>query len=174
MKKILLMALVAASSAQAASDSARITITGNVLSNTCTIDNGSANQTVVLPDISDRDISGKGKLGGLTNVTIKLNDCGTAASEVEVSASGNQDDEDATAFSNSVSQEDGGATGVGVYFYHTDGATKFLPDGSVTQVSKLTPLSDNTLNYQASYVGINDTVTAGPFSTVVNMTFTYQ
>lgn len=169
-----LMVLMTAGTAQAASDMAVITITGRVLANTCTIDSGSASQTVTLPDIADRDISGKGTTGGAKDVVIVLKDCGAAASGVEVRASGNPDTKDTTAFTNAVAQADGGATGVGVYFFQTDGTTKFLPDGTVTQTSALTPSVDNILTYKASYVGTSDAVTAGTFSTVVNMTFDYK
>lgn len=169
-----LMLLLTAGAAQAASDTAVVTITGRVLANTCTIDSGSATQTVTLPDIADRDIRGKGTTGGATDVVIVLKNCGASASGVVVSASGNPDTDDTTAFTNAVAQDDGGATGVGVYFFQTDGTTKFLPGGTVTQTSTLTPSVDNTLTYKASYVGTSDAVTAGTFSTVVNMTFDYQ
>ncbi|AWF33356.1 fimbrial family protein (plasmid) [Klebsiella oxytoca] len=155
----------------AASDRATITITGKVLANTCTIDSASARQNITLPNIADRDIKGVGKTGGETNISIALTDCGKAASNVVVTASGTPDAEDPTAFSNTVTD---GAEGVGLYFYQTGGTEKFKPDGSVRQTSPLTPSVDNTLTYKASYVGTNDTVKAGGFSTVVNMTFEYQ
>jgi major type 1 subunit fimbrin (pilin) len=169
-----LMVLLTAGAAQAASDTAVVTVTGRVLANTCTIDSGSATQTVTLPDISDRDIRGKGTTGGAKDVVIVLRNCGASASGVVVRATGNPDADDSTAFTNAVAQAGGGATGVGVYFFQTDGTTKFLPGGSVTQTSALTPSVDNTLTYKASYVGTKDVVTAGTFSTVVNMTFDYQ
>lgn len=169
-----LMALMAAGAAQAASDTATITITGKVLANTCTIDSGSATQTIPLDDISDRDIRGKGTTGGPKDVVIKLTNCGAGASDVEVSASGTPDDDDTSAFANVKTQADGGATGVGVYFFQTDGTTKFVPAGTAKQISPLTPSVDNSLTYKAAFVGTKDTVTAGEFSTVVNMTFDYK
>lgn len=169
-----LMALMAAGAAQAASDTATITITGKVLANTCTIDSGSAVQTITLDDISDRDIRGKGTTGGKKDVVIKLTNCGASATGVEVSASGTPDDDDTSAFANVKTQADGGATGVGVYFYQTGGTTKFVPAGTAKQTSPLTPSVDNSLTYKAAFVGTKDTVTAGEFSTVVNMTFDYQ
>lgn len=169
-----LMTFMAAGAAHAASDTATITITGRVLANTCTIDSGSATQTIQLDDISDRDIRGKGTTGGKKDVVIKLTNCGAGASGVVVSASGSEDTDDASAFANVKAQADGGATGVGVYFFQTDGTTKFVPAGTAKQTSELTPSVDNTLTYKASYVGTKDAVTAGDFSTVVNMTFEYQ
>lgn len=57
------MFMMATGAAQAASDTAALTITGKVLANTCTIDSGSAVQTIPLGNISDRDIRGKGTTG---------------------------------------------------------------------------------------------------------------
>ncbi|SFT38252.1 major type 1 subunit fimbrin (pilin) [Kosakonia arachidis] len=169
-----LMALMAAGATQAASDTATITITGTVLSNTCTIDSSSAVQNITLGAISDRDIKGKGTTGGKKDVVIKLTNCGAGTSGVVVRASGTPDADDALAFANARVQESGGATGVGVYFFQTDGTTKFVPAGTITQTSSLIPSVDNTLTYKASFVGTKDAVTAGDFSTVVNMTFDYQ
>ena len=156
----------------AASDSATIIIIGRVLANTCTIDTASAEQNITLDDIADRDIKGKGTTGGEKAVSIILRDCGASASSVVVTASGvGQDIDDTTAFVNSAVN---GAEGVGLYFWQTDGTTRFLPDGSVKETSVLIPSVDNTLTYKAAYVGTKDTIKAGAFSTVVYMTFDYQ
>lgn len=160
--------------AYAASDSAIITITGRVLANTCTVDSASANQNIVLPDIADRDIAGTGKTGGEKEVNIILKDCGGDAGSVVVTVTGNQDPLDDSAFANAIPAGNNSADGVALYFMQTDGVTKFSPSGSVQETSILTPAQDNTLVYKASYVGTKDTVTAGNFSTVVNMQFAYQ
>lgn len=169
----LLLIAVGMGNAYAATDTAIITITGKVVANTCTMSSGSATQTVTLNDIADRDIRGKGVTGGDKNISIVLKDCGTAASAVKVSAWGSADSEDNQAFGNAIAKSDGGADGVALYFYQTNGTTKYNPDGSVTETSNLTPAADNTLNYKASYVGTKDTVAAGSFMTVVNMNFEY-
>lgn len=93
---------------------------------------------------------------------------------MQVSASGTPDAEDTSAFANAKTQADGGATGVGVYFYQTDGTTKFVPAGTAKQTIPLTPSVDNTLTYKAAFVGTKDTVAAGGFNTVVDMAFNYQ
>ncbi|MFP2423372.1 fimbrial protein [Pseudescherichia vulneris] len=155
----------------AASDSATITISGRVLANTCTIDSATATQKIDLPNISDRDIKGVGKTGGEKEISIVLKDCGAAASSVVVTASGTAVTDYSTAFANTASD---GAKGVGLFFYQTDGVKKFKPDGSVQETSPLRSSEDNTLTYKAAYVGTEDTVTAGYFSTVVNMKFEYR
>ncbi|MFP1726074.1 fimbrial protein [Lonsdalea quercina] len=157
----------------AADDTATITITGTVKANTCAIDDNSKNQTVPLPDISDRDIQ-KSKMAGERSFNIILTGCGAAASAVKVTASGTADENDGMAFANNVSSSEGGATGVGVYVYETDNATQFKPDGSTTETSTLTPSQDNTLTYKVAYVGTQNTATAGKFSSIMNMKFEYQ
>ena len=155
----------------AAADNAEITITGKVMSTTCTIDSKSATQKVKLPDIVDRDIRGVGTTGGETKFDIILKDCGDAADNVIVTASGKSySGADDSVFANSLTD---GADGVGMYLYQTDGKTKFKPNGNVKETSKLTRLADVTLTYKAAYVGTKDSVRGGDFSTVVNMKFDY-
>lgn len=136
--------LVCSGLAQAASDGTSIIVNGKVLANTCTLSSGSKEQVITLSDIADRDIKGKGTTGGEKEVNMVLRDCGAAA------------------------------TGVGLYFYQTDGKTKFTPDGLIRERSTLTPSANNTLIYKAAYAGTGDTVVAGEFSAVVNMSFEYQ
>ncbi len=162
------------SAAVQASDTAVIQITGRVVANTCTLDSSTANQIITLDDVSDRDIRGKGKTSGDKEVTIILKDCGAAASGVTVTASGVADADDITAFRNAITDGNGGATGVGLYFYQADSTAKFTPDGAVKQTKSLIPDSDNVLIYKASYAGTRDSVTAGAFSTVINMKFDYM
>lgn len=154
----------------AASDSAVITITGKVLANTCTIDNASKEQNIVLPDISDRDIRGLGKTGGMKDIIITLAECGASVGNVAITTSGAVDSDDSTAFANTASE---GAEGVGLYFYQTDGITTFKPDGSVTEERALVPSENNVLTFKAAYVGTKDTVKAGDFNAVVNINFEY-
>ncbi|QUG77039.1 fimbrial protein [Erwinia sp. E602] len=158
----------------AASDSAIITLTGRVLANTCTIASGSETQTIQLANVADRDIKGKGTTAGEKTIEMVPEECGTAASAVKVSASGSADADDKTAFANGITAKSDGATGVGLYFYQTDGTKKFNPDGSVTEKSKLTPSENNTLTCKAAYVATKDSITAGEFRTVVNMNFEYE
>ncbi|KOY60671.1 hypothetical protein AM629_18040 [Photorhabdus heterorhabditis] len=163
--------LVCSGLAQAASDGTSLIVNGKVLANTCTLSSGSKEQLITLSDIADRDIKGKGTTGGEKEVNMVLRDCGAAATEMKVTAWGDADSDDTSAFRNA---EGEGATGVGLYFYQTDGKTKFNPDGLVTEKSTLTPSANNTLIYKAAYVGTGDAVVAGKFSTVVNMSFEYQ
>lgn len=154
-----------------AADTAVIVITGTVVSNTCTLSDSSRHQTKVLPPIADRDIRGRGTTGASVSFDIDLEDCGPGTTGVRVTASGTPDGSETDAFGNTLAD---GAKGVALYVYRTNGTDRFKPDGSVSEVSPLTPSTSNRLTYRAAYVGTGEAVTAGRFSTVVNMKFEYQ
>jgi len=168
---IMLLSSSLISGVNADGNTATLNITGRVLANSCTVDTSSAVQNIRLPDIGDRDLSGKGRTGGEKTIDITLKNCGEATSSVIVTASGGTDADDLSAFANTAA---GGAAGVGLYFYQTDGKTLFRPDGSIKETSVLQPAVDNTLTYKAAYVSTQETVKAGSFSSVVNLRFDYQ
>ncbi len=157
--------------AQAAGDSAQIQVRGKVLANTCVIDDNSATQTVDLPAVSDRDLAGN-TITGEKIFTIRFNDCGSSVGKLLITASGRQDSNNNQAFAN-VLDDAGGAKGVAVYVYQTDGKTLFEPSGKSTETYTLTPSVSNNLTFKAAYVGTLSKVTAGEFCTTVNMTFNY-
>jgi len=178
-RMLALITLITLGGAQAAddtlttseNDSSRLTITGLVQANTCTLSSGSKEQIITLSNITDSEIKGKGIAGGEKDVKIFLSDCGADATAVVVRPWGEADKNDSSAFKNTVMESEGGATGVGLYFYPKDGTSKFSPDGTVSQTSKLKSLADNILIYRAAYAGTGDNVVAGKFSTIVNMNF---
>ena len=157
--------------ALAAVDTAAITLAGRVLASTCTIDSSSAVQTVELPDISVRDLTG---FHGRTEIPFILKDCGADVTAVKVTASGTADEVDSGAFANGISGDEGGATGVAISLRMLDGSYPFHPSGHQSQAIKLTPLSDNRFSFSALYMATTSSVTPGKVSTVVNFTFDYQ
>lgn len=171
---VLLACCAPVAGAWAASEPASvdITVTGQIISNTCTVDATKSDLEPVLDTVSDRDMKGKGTVKGQKDINIVLTDCGADTTKVEVTASGTAQDTtaDANAFSNT-----GEATGVGLYFYETDGATKFSPDGSVKETVTLSPDdSDNaTMTFKAGYVSVVDTPVAGDFKSQVTLTLAY-
>ncbi|MEN4978204.1 fimbrial protein [Erwinia billingiae] len=159
-------------SAYAATDQATITVSGTVKSNTCTIEKTTFSPT--LPPVSDRDIKGVGKISSVSSkIPVILKNCGAGVSTVKVTASGDQGPGKGDYFANSVAVANGGANGVGIIFYKTDGAP-FNSTGSITENSKLTASADTTLNYEAKYIGTSDTVSAGTVKTAITMKFEYQ
>lgn len=69
---------------------------------------------------------------------------------------------------------EGRATGIGIYFYQTNGSNLLFPDGRRAETIQLTPSVDNTLTFYATYGITTASVTPGNISAVVNMTFDYQ
>ncbi|WP_072052692.1 fimbrial protein [Pantoea anthophila] len=162
---------LSASSTWAVSDSAKINVSGKIVSNTCIIDDKLSDLSPVLDTISDRDLQGVGKTQGQKKIAIVLKDCGKDTTGVSIKASGDADKESSSAFINTATTS--AATGVGLYFYETDLSTLFKPDGSVTEEATLKP-GDNTLTYQAAYVATKESPGAGDFSAVVNLTLNYK
>lgn len=171
---VLLSALcVLSASAQAASDNAVINVTGKILANTCTLDAAGSDLSPTLAPISERDLRGKGTVAGQKTINIALKDCGADAGNVEIKAQGDVAEDDEYAFKNAAAT--GATTGVGLYFYQTDGTTRFKADGSVIEtVTSLTPSANNTLEFSAAYVSTAEAPSAGDFKTQVNLTLTYQ
>ncbi|KAA5951240.1 type 1 fimbrial protein [Pantoea sp. VH_18] len=163
---------LSAGSVWAAGDSTTINVKGKIVSNTCVIDTTNSDLTVTLPTLSDKDFKSKGVVAGKKTVNLVLKDCGKDTSKVDVTASGDPDDTDKSAFKNAATGGDA-ATGVGLYFYETDGNTLFLPNGTKEE-SSLDATKTNTLAYTAAYVATAATVSAGGFASVVNLMLEYQ
>lgn len=172
---VLLACCAPVTGAWAASDpeTVNITVKGQIISNTCTVDTTNSDLNPTLDTISDRDMKVKGTVKGLKDISIALTDCGEDTKKVDVTASGTA--QDATADSNAFSNT-GSATGVGLYFYETDGATTFSPDGSITEPVQLTPDASNnaTMTFKAGYVSVADAPAAGDFKSQVTLTLAYQ
>lgn len=175
-KVMVFLHLMSIGAAQAASDTAVITITGRVLANTCTIDTGSANQTITLPPISIGDVKATGAVNhALTAVPIILKNCGGSVTSVVVNASGIPHGVNGNAFDNTIAMgTTGRAMGLGVYFYHTNKSNLFYPNGSSAETILLTPSVDNHLTFWTTYGVVRTPVTPGDISSVINMTFDYQ
>lgn len=157
--------------AVAATDSANITVSGTVRANTCTLDN--ASPTVILPTVSTRDFGrSSGKVLAKRQVSLLLKDCGEMAHQVRVTTHGEKDSNNASAFSN-LANNDGGAGGVGLYFYATDGEKLLSPDGTAHEDVALHASSNNVINFYAGYVSTKDIVTPGSFKSVVYVDFDY-
>lgn len=174
MKKVNLIALIAGASflplsgLQAATDSAKISVSGSIVDNTCTLDTATSDLNPVLDTISDRDMQTAGTVKGEKSIKIVLKNCGKDTTGVQVKAAGTADSDNDSAFKNS-----GTAQGIGLYFYKTDGETIFKPGDS--ENSTFTPDVDGgkTLTYKAAYVSTTDNPSAGDFKSEVDLTFTY-
>lgn len=114
----------------------------------------------------------KGNVLAKRPVSILLKDCGEMARQVRVTTHGESDSNNISAFSNQATRS-GGAAGVGLYFYTTDGEHLLLPDGSAYEDIAIHASADNSLTFYAGYVSTKDVVTAGSFQSVVYVEFNY-
>lgn len=154
-------------------DGGKINFTGKVIANACTFDSLSSDINPKLSDISDRDITGVGKIGGNKRIKIVLKDCGADVKKVEVKAEGTADTNDSKAFKNISTPN--AAKGVGIYLYKNDtGDEKFDPQGSIKKSYDLTKNQDTTLIFRAAYVGTSAAVVAGNVQSTVTLTMTYM
>ena len=69
----------------------------------------------------------------------------------------------------------GKATGVGLYFYETDGRTLFSPAGDITEKKTLTPDKSGiaSMTFKAGYVSVTDAPAAGDFKSQVTLSINY-
>lgn len=157
--------------AQAASESATINISANVVANTCTPDWTAAGKDVNMNRVSVDDF-GSDKIGATQQFTLNLTECGAGTTKVKVTASGIADTTDSTLFSNTLAE---GASGVGVGVW-----------GGPTQATQLNPAGNNSVEYAVSNNAVNMTfltklmktgteaVTAGNLKSIVTLTVDYE
>lgn len=130
-------------------NSANIEITGEIVSNTCTVDKTTV--PVDLGRVSVNDFNNtNGSTAGLTAFTVTLKDCGEDTTSVLVSASGTNDDDDNEAFK--LNNTDG-AQGVAVLIKDENQRVLIPNDASSTSEYSILPQKgENDLQFFAEYV----------------------
>ncbi len=163
--------MIVSSPLLAAIDKAQITINGAVKSNTCVLENSSP--SFELPTVSVSDFKTGGRVGS-SDVFLNLKDCGSGASKVMLTASGPASENNEPIIFGNVSTITPVATGLGLVMFKSNGSTSvFRYDGKVTDEVTLTPGVDMMLKFNVRYATTSDTVTAGSFSTIINMKLDY-
>ncbi|WP_190286592.1 fimbrial protein [Pantoea sp. B_10] len=159
--------LAFALTAYAAGDTATITITGTVKNASCTLVQP---EPVTLPPVDVRDFGGAaGKEVGQATMEIKLNNCTSDQSKLDIQVSGTGS---GTVFSNTAT--DNPAGGVGIEVFDLDGLA-FKTDGtSNADVQTREQDGSYDIKYTVKYVSTADTVTAGNVQSIVTVAFTYS
>lgn len=160
--------------AGAAEDHTTVTITGMVNDNTCTLTGAQNGLSFTLSPVSVRDFgAGAGNPVGEIDIPVEFTDCGSGTKGVTVKVTGASAGSTA-AFKNTLDANgSGGATGVGVNFYDTDG-TQIEAGTDVAAAEQTFGSEGTTLHYKASYTKVADEVKAGSLSTVITLSFTYS
>jgi major type 1 subunit fimbrin (pilin) len=190
MKKLLLSAVLAASfgavavaNAATPVTSGTITITGQVISPTCTVTvNGSANPTINLTPYYDTNALTQGNAVSWTAVTMTLTNCGvtTNATKVYPYFTGANIDTSTGYLKNTIAAGSGGSN-VEIALSNSQALSGALTlqngSGSQNAGTATLPTSGTatlTFNYYAAYVAATANATAGGVSTSVQYALNYQ
>jgi major type 1 subunit fimbrin (pilin) len=162
-KTMLAMALAVvagATSLHAAAFDGRINFEGEIVSNTCHVTTGTANQTIQLPKINPGMLTADQATASRSRFVIRVETCPVASARAYFEA-------DAQAIdyvSNSLRNVGGTATNVGfALFEETNDARIVLGAPAGTQNTAWRPITADTvdLGYEAAYVRVGGPVTAG-------------
>lgn len=154
--------------AQAAQDTAKLTITANVVENTCTLDTTAP--AVDFKIISMRDVKSVNTELKTMPFTLKLSACQGGATGVTVTATGSANKAISDLF-----ETNGTATGVGIKIMGGDsGTTKLTPVGSTAKYKIKSSAATADLKFTASLVQSDAKVTAGNVSSTINLNVSYD
>ncbi|SCK16998.1 fimbrial protein [Vogesella sp. LIG4] len=143
-----------------------ITINGNLIANTCTINGGNGDITVNLPTLSAATLSSAGKTAGSTKFTITLSNCSATSAKTFFEAGATINGNSGNLINN------GTAANVEVQFLNDQGQAINLATQANSQQVNITNQAAN-LNYQAQYFA-TAAATPGTVSTSVKYSISYN
>ncbi|WP_330983426.1 MULTISPECIES: fimbrial protein [Enterobacterales] len=167
MKKLLTVLLLGLA-CQALADEIPIHIHGNIVANTCQVDSASQNLTVNLGQAVAKDFKQVGDDGEWKNFDLTLSKCPTSIVLATATFHGQADSVHPTKFANT-----GSAKGLALELSDPQDQILIAPDASF---SVLVNQSNHTADFPlaARYYTTSTPVSAGTFSSVVQVTFIYQ
>lgn len=176
MKKMMVMAALAASSALTATTvfaaAGTVNFAGNILDSACDVDIASQNQVVVLGDYYKTEFTATGARTPATKFNIVLKNCPVTVTSAKVRFDGTPDisNSNLLAIDSSVA---GAATGIAINLMTADKADLPL-HGTNAYTYMLSSTADNTLDFYAQYISTAATVVAGPANSVANFSVVYN
>lgn len=148
-----------------------INFTGNVTDQTCTVEAGSANQTIPMGNISAKAFKTAGDTALPTKFSIALAGCPESVTKASVKFDGAYAQGNSTLLS--LNEEKGVATGLGVAIYEADGTTQ-IPMASFSTAQSVQKDISNVFTYVAKYMATSDTVTVGPANATTQFSISYN
>ncbi|EJL89943.1 fimbrial protein [Pantoea sp. GM01] len=147
-----------------------INFTGTITDNACTVDTGSANQTVNLGTVSTKTFTGAGVTASPTRFTINLTSCPATVTSASVRFDGAT-----SSANNQILALNSGqtATNVGVALYEQDSST-LIPIASKSVDRPITATGPNVLTFIAKYYATATPVAAGSANSTANFTIAYN
>lgn len=167
MKKITLL-LLAGLLTQEHADEIAIQMRGNIIANTCSVDSASQNLTIDLGQAASSDFKDVGDTGEWKNFDLTLSKCPSTTTLATATFNGQADSAHPTKFAST-----GSAGGLALELADRLDRITIAPQASF---SALVNQSDHTVDFPlaARYYATSMPVSAGTFSSVVQVTFTYQ
>lgn len=153
---------------QAMADEIPISILGNIYANTCKVDSASQNLTVSLGKANSSDFKDVGDIGKWKTFDLTLSSCPSSLVLATATFHGKPDSVHPTKFANT-----GTAKGLALELADPQDQIALAPHSSF---NVLINQSDHTADFPlaARYYATSMPVTAGTFSSVVQVTFIYQ
>lgn len=146
-----------------------ISVTGNLIGNTCEVSADSKEQDVYLGNISAKQFNGAGAVSHIsTPFTLKLESCGPTFAGVKIRFSGTPDAENTQL----IKVADGGATGVAVQILDKDGV--LIPLNTQTVVYGAAGDDSVQMTFYARLAATGAAVNAGDVSAIATWTTEYQ
>ncbi|EOC8681427.1 fimbrial protein [Enterobacter roggenkampii] len=167
MKKITLL-LLAGLLTQAHADEIAIQMRGNIIANTCSVNSASQNLTIDLGQAASSDFKDVGDTGEWKNFDLTLLKCPSTTTLATATFNGQADSAHPTKFAST-----GSSGGLALELADRLDRITIAPQASF---SALVNQSDHTVDFPlaARYYATSMPVSAGTFSSVVQVTFTYQ
>lgn len=167
MKKYILVLLLAATSSSFA-DEIQVEMRGNILANTCSVDSASQSLSVNLGQAASSDFKDVGDTGEWKEFELTLSRCPSTTTLATATFNGQADSSHPTKFAST-----GTSNGLALELADRQDKILIAPQASF---SVLVNQSDHTADFplSARYYATSMPVTAGTFSSVVQVTFTYQ
>lgn len=163
-----LILLLAGLISLAHADDIQIQMKGNIYANTCSVDSASQDMTVDLGHAALSDFKDVGDTGAWKNFDLTLSKCPPTVTLATATFHGQADSEHPTKFAST-----GTAGGLALELADPQDRITLAPQASF---SVLVNQSDHTVDFPlaARYYATSMPVTAGTFSSVVQVTFIYQ
>lgn len=154
--------------AQAHAEDIQIQMTGNIYANTCIIDSASRNLTVDLGQAASGDFKDVGDTGAWKDFSLSVSHCPPSLALATAYFYGQSDSTHPTKFANI-----GSAKGLALELADRQDNILIAPQASFNAVINQ---NDHTATFPlaARYYATSMPVSAGTFSSVVQVTFTYQ
>ncbi|WP_207001634.1 fimbrial protein [Trinickia mobilis] len=178
MKQIFARAVVPAvwllAGAQSAhADSVTINVAGTITASTCTIDPGSANQTVSLGSIAADQFTAVGTTTADKEFAVTLTKCGAHQNMITFTVSGTADPDNAALFQLGEAAGPNTAAGVGIELLRSDTSATIKPNSNADY-----PIANNdanrTFKFTARYKQTLANVRPGKANATITMDIAYK